>query len=101
MSDITMRGPKGCANTLSFGGQSYSAKKGLFTVPAEAAEHLKRHGFTVDGEEVAEIDEQRAAREAAEAEAAEAERVAREAEETAAREAAEAAAKATAGGKQP
>lgn len=53
MSDITMRGPKACANTLSFDGQTYTSKKGIFTVPAEAAEHLKRHGFTVDGEEVA------------------------------------------------
>jgi hypothetical protein len=50
MANIKMRGPKACADSLSFGGESYSGKKGVFEVPAEAAEHLKRHGFVVDGE---------------------------------------------------
>jgi len=52
MSDIKARGPKGSADTLSFDGETYSAdKKGVFTVPAEAAEHLKRHGFELIGEQ--------------------------------------------------
>ncbi len=50
MSDIKVRGPKGCAKTLSFSGESYSVdKRGLFTVPYEAWEQLQRHGFVVDG----------------------------------------------------
>lgn len=51
MSDAQMRGPKGCAKTLSFGGQTYTAQKGIFTVPVEAVAHLKYQGFTVDGTE--------------------------------------------------
>jgi hypothetical protein len=51
MSDIKVRGPKGCADTLSHAGQSYQAdKKGIFTVPVEAHEHLLRHGFVAVGE---------------------------------------------------
>jgi len=72
MSNIKIRGPKGCGATLSFAGKEYKAdKKGLFTVPYEALEHLRLHGFSVDGDpEPEETDEERAAREAAEAEAA-------------------------------
>jgi len=95
MSNVPVRGPQGCAKTLSFGGETITAnKRGVFLVPAEAAEHLKRHVFVIDGEEPAETDEERQAREQAEAE--EAARAAKEAE--AARVAAEAAAN---GGKQP
>jgi hypothetical protein len=87
MSEIQVRGPKGCAKTLSFDGKSYSAnKQGIFSVPSESWEHLQRHGFKVDGQEeevVTETDEERAAREAAEAEAAQ-----RTAEEEAAKAAA-------------
>jgi hypothetical protein len=55
MSDIKVRGPKGCANTLSFGGAEYQAdKKGIFTVPVEAHESLLRHGFIAVGEQPAE-----------------------------------------------
>lgn len=84
MSDIKMRGPEGCANTLSFGGETFTAKKGVFTVPVEAFEHLKRHGFTAIGqpktdEELAEEERQRAAaEEAARPEAEKAERAAAE-----------------------
>lgn len=74
MSGITVRGPKGCAKTLSHDGKTYTAnKQGVFSVPSEAWEHLQRHGFKVDGQEEepeTETEEQRAAREAAEAEAA-------------------------------
>jgi len=71
MSNIKVRGPKGCATTLSFAGKEYKAdKKGLFAVPYEALEHLRLHGFAVDGDpEAEETDEERAAREAAEKEA--------------------------------
>ncbi|KZC23539.1 hypothetical protein RHOFW104T7_13130 [Rhodanobacter thiooxydans] len=104
MSDIKMRGPEGCANTLSFGGESFAAKKGVFTVPVEAFEHLKRHGFVAIGqpkteEELAEEERQRvAAEEAARLEAEEAARVAAEQEAAAEAEriAAEEAAKAAA-----
>lgn len=52
MSDIKMRGPEGCADSLSFGGQSYAVgKRGIFTVPVEAYEHLTRHGFVAVGEQ--------------------------------------------------
>ena len=55
MSDIKMRGPKGCADTLSHAGESYSAdKKGVFTVPVDAYESLLRHGFVAVGEQPAE-----------------------------------------------
>lgn len=51
MSDIKMRGPKDCADSLSFDGQSYAAdKKGTFTVPVEAYESLQLHGFTAIGD---------------------------------------------------
>lgn len=86
MSDIKMRGPEGCANTLSFGGETFTAKKGVFTIPVEAFEHLRRHGFTAIGqpktdEELAEEERQRAAaEEAARLEAEEAARVAAEQE---------------------
>ncbi|MDE1907445.1 MAG: hypothetical protein KGH75_13455 [Rhodospirillales bacterium] len=54
MSDIKMRGPKGCADTLSHAGESYAAdKKGIFTVPVEAYESLSRHGFIAVGEQPA------------------------------------------------
>lgn len=101
MSDIQIRGPKGCGKTLSFAGDSYAAdKKGVFSVPSEAWEQLQRHGFKVEGQpdDPVETDEERAAREAAEAEAAKA---AQEAAEAEARAAAEAAAKAAAGGGAP
>lgn len=56
MSDIKMRGPKGCADTLSFDGQPYAAdKKGVFTVPVEAHAHLLRHGFEAIGDQKPEI----------------------------------------------
>lgn len=52
MSDIKMRGPKDCADSLSFDGQSYSAdRKGIFTVPVGAHESLLRHGFVAVGEQ--------------------------------------------------
>lgn len=97
MSDIKIRGPEGCGKTLSYGGQTFTAdKKGFFSVPSEAAEALKLHGFrsSTDPDD-GETDEQRAAREAAEAEAAAAAEAARKAEEEAATAAAAAA------GKQP
>lgn len=51
MSDAKMKAPDESAQTLSFGGEIYSMdKRGVFTVPAEAVETLKRHGFTVVGE---------------------------------------------------
>ena len=53
MDTITLRGPKGCAGTLSFGGETYTGtKKGIFIVPTEAAEQLQRHGFVVDGDAI-------------------------------------------------
>lgn len=81
MSDIKVRGPKGCAKTLSFGGESYSSdKKGYFTVPFEAWEQLQRHGFVVDGSDdapdVVDPADQVAAEVAAAVEAVEAERAA-------------------------
>ena len=52
MSDIKMRGPEGCAASLSHDGQTYTAdRKGVFTVPVEAYESLVRHGFTAIGEQ--------------------------------------------------
>lgn len=52
---VPMRGPKGCAATLSHAGQAYEAdKNGLFSVPEHAVESLKRHGFRVVGGEKAE-----------------------------------------------
>lgn len=51
MSDIKMRGPEGCADSLSFADQPYTAdKKGVFTVPVEAYESLVLHGFTAIGD---------------------------------------------------
>ena len=47
MSDLKLRGPRGCADTLNFGGKDYVAEKGVFTVPQEAHAHLSRHGFVV------------------------------------------------------
>ena len=48
MSDIRMRGPEGCANTLHWGGQTYTAdKRGEFTIPEAAKDDLLRHGFVV------------------------------------------------------
>lgn len=81
MSDVQVRGPKGCAKTLSFGGETFTAdKKGIFTVPIEAAEHLRRHGFSVEGEDEAspasDAADQVAAEVAAAVEAVEAERAA-------------------------
>jgi len=56
MSNVPVRGPKGCADTLSFDGQSYAAdKKGVFTVPVEAHAHLLRHGFEAIGDAKPEI----------------------------------------------
>lgn len=55
MSDIKMRGPKDCADTLSHAGETYSAdKKGIFTVPVEAYDALRLHGFIAVGEQPAE-----------------------------------------------
>lgn len=52
---VPMRGPKGCAATLSHAGQAYEAdKSGIFSVPVHAVEVLKRHGFRVVGGEKAE-----------------------------------------------
>ena len=46
MSEIKIRGPEGCGKTLSYGGETFTAdKKGFFSVPSEAAEALKLHGF--------------------------------------------------------
>ncbi len=54
-SGVPMRGPKGCATTLSHAGRVYEADKtGAFTVPEHAVESLKRHGFRVVGGEKAE-----------------------------------------------
>lgn len=48
MSDIKMRGPRGCADSLSYGGRTFMAdKRGAFTVPESAREELARHGFQV------------------------------------------------------
>lgn len=44
---IEIVGPQGCADTLSHDGKTYVAEKGVFTVPAQAFEALKRHGFAV------------------------------------------------------
>ena len=45
---IPMRGPTGCAPTLSHEGKTYAADKlGLFAVPIEAVEILVRHGFRI------------------------------------------------------
>lgn len=58
MSYIKVRGPEGCADTLSFDGQSYQAdKKGVFTVPVEAHAHLIRHGFTAIGDVPVEVEQ--------------------------------------------
>lgn len=46
MSEIKVRGPKGCAKTISHAGKTYEAdKRGVFSVPRDFAEHLQRHGF--------------------------------------------------------
>lgn len=46
--EIQMRGPQGCAPTISHGGKTISAdKRGIFSVPREAIEDLVRHGFKV------------------------------------------------------
>lgn len=46
MSEIKVRGPEGCGKTISYGGETFTAdKKGFFSVPSEAAEALKLHGF--------------------------------------------------------
>lgn len=51
MSDIKMTGPEGCADSLSWGGNSYTAgKKGAFTVPVEAYADLLQHGFVAVGD---------------------------------------------------
>jgi hypothetical protein len=51
MSDIKMRGPEDCADTVSFADTTYTAdKKGVFTVPDEAYESLLLHGFTAIGD---------------------------------------------------
>ena len=45
---IRMRGPQGCAPTLSLEGREIRADKGgIFTVPEGAREALERHGFKV------------------------------------------------------
>ncbi len=44
---VQVRGPKDCAPTLSHGGETLKAEKGIFTVPREALEALIRHGFQV------------------------------------------------------
>ncbi len=49
MSDIQVRGPKDCATTLSHNGETYTAKKGIFTVPEAIFEHLHHHGFKAVG----------------------------------------------------
>ncbi len=46
-STIRMRGPQGCAPTLSLEGREIRAEKGVFVVPASARETLERHGFKV------------------------------------------------------
>lgn len=51
MSDIKMRGPDDCADSLSFNGETYTAsKKGVFTVPVEAYGPLIAQGFTAVGD---------------------------------------------------
>jgi len=62
MSDIKMRAPKDAAQTLSFAGETYSAdKRGIFTVPVEAFDHLTRHGFIAVGEQPADAPQAEAA----------------------------------------
>ena len=46
-STIRMRGPQGCATTLSLEGREIRSDKGIFTVPESARETLERHGFKV------------------------------------------------------
>ena len=56
MSDIKMRGPKGCADTLSHAGETFTAdKKGVFTVPVSAHEFLILHGFVAVGDQPSEV----------------------------------------------
>jgi hypothetical protein len=51
MSDIKLSGPKDCADSLSFDGQTYIAdKKGIFTVPEEAYGPFIAQGFTAVGD---------------------------------------------------
>ena len=51
MSNIKMRGPADCADSLSFAGETFSAdKKGIFTVPVEAYGPLIGQGFVAVGD---------------------------------------------------
>lgn len=52
MSDVKIRAPKGAAETLNIAGVIYTGKKGVFSVPEEAVEHLVRHhGFRVEADD--------------------------------------------------
>jgi hypothetical protein len=45
---VRVKGPKGSASTLGFGGDTYEADKdGVFEVPESAVPELKSHGFAV------------------------------------------------------
>lgn len=45
---IRMRGPQGCAPTLSLEGREIRADKGgIFSIPLHALETFLRHGFKV------------------------------------------------------
>lgn len=44
--EVKIKGPKGCADSLSWRGQPFEAdKRGVFAVPEEAAAELAVHGF--------------------------------------------------------
>lgn len=44
--EVKIKGPKGCAPTLSWHGRSFEAdKRGVFTVPEEAVVVFEAHGF--------------------------------------------------------
>lgn len=44
--EVRIKGPKGCAASLSWRGARFEADKhGVFTVPEQAADELAAHGF--------------------------------------------------------
>jgi hypothetical protein len=48
MADVKIKHPRGSADTLSIAGKSYTAEKGVFTVPHEDhAALIKAHGFKI------------------------------------------------------
>lgn len=49
---MKIKGPKGCAESLSWRGKEYRAdKRGVFDVPDDAVKELSHHGFERVAEE--------------------------------------------------